>query len=113
MLLPLVAAVLASIKPAAEAAAISATYLPVVFRPTVLCDSGSISRTTDLPLQQLCHRLSVESIDLVPRGTEPAYSLAGLIIPGNEVIFVFLPSGLIIPYQALLTPIFLQFAHGC
>ena len=30
--------------------------------------------------------------------------------PGKEVIFVFLLLALIIPYQALLTPVFLMFS---
>jgi multiple sugar transport system permease protein len=39
-----------------------------------------------------------------------AYSLARFEIPGKEVVFIFLLLSLIVPYQALLTPIFLQFA---
>jgi len=39
-----------------------------------------------------------------------AYALARFPIPAKEGIFVFLLLALIIPYQALLTPIFLMFA---
>jgi multiple sugar transport system permease protein len=43
--------------------------------------------------------------------TVPAgYGLARFPIPGKEVIFVLLLLALIIPYQALLTPIFLMFS---
>jgi multiple sugar transport system permease protein len=43
--------------------------------------------------------------------TVPAgYGLARFPIPGKEVIFVFLLLALIIPYQALLTPVFLMFS---
>jgi multiple sugar transport system permease protein len=43
--------------------------------------------------------------------TVPAgYGLARFAIPGKEVIFVLLLLSLIIPYQALLTPIFLMFS---
>ncbi len=43
--------------------------------------------------------------------TVPAgYGLARFPIPGKEAIFVFLLLALIIPYQALLTPIFLMFS---
>ena len=44
--------------------------------------------------------------------TIPAgYALARFPVPGKEGIFVFLLLALIIPYQALLTPIFLMFAQ--
>ena len=44
--------------------------------------------------------------------TIPAgYALARFPIPGKEGIFVFLLLALIIPYQALLTPMFLMFAQ--
>ena len=43
--------------------------------------------------------------------TVPAgYGLARFPIPGKEFIFVLLLLALIIPYQALLTPIFLMFS---
>ena len=44
--------------------------------------------------------------------TIPAgYALARFPVPGKELLFVFLLLALIIPYQALLTPIFLMFAQ--
>jgi multiple sugar transport system permease protein len=44
--------------------------------------------------------------------TIPAgYGLARFRIPGKEVLFLILLLALIIPYQALLTPIFLMFAQ--
>ena len=39
-----------------------------------------------------------------------AYALARFPVPGKEVIFVVLLLALIVPYQALLTPMFLMFA---
>jgi multiple sugar transport system permease protein len=43
--------------------------------------------------------------------TIPAgYALARLPMPGREYVFVFLLLALIIPYQALITPIFFMFA---
>ena len=44
--------------------------------------------------------------------TVPAgYALARFPIPGKEILFVFLLLALIVPYQALLTPMFLMFAE--
>ena len=43
--------------------------------------------------------------------TIPAgYALARFPVPGKEVLFVFLLLSLIIPYQALINPIFFMFA---
>lgn len=110
MILPLLAAVLASIKPAAEAAAIPPTYLPHGLSadsyvnlwayqaglPTYLFNSFATAFLS----------IALTLLIAVPAG----YSLARFDLPGKEVIFVFLLLALIIPYQALLTPIFLQFA---
>jgi multiple sugar transport system permease protein len=44
--------------------------------------------------------------------TVPAgYALGRFPIPGKELLFIFLLIALIIPYQALLTPMFLMFAQ--
>jgi multiple sugar transport system permease protein len=110
MTLPLVAAVLASIKPAAEAAAIPPTYVPHGLSvenyahlwayqaglPTYLFNSFATAFLS----------ITLTLLITVPAG----YALARFDLPGKEAIFVFLLLALIIPYQALLTPIFLQFA---
>jgi multiple sugar transport system permease protein len=110
MVLPLVMSVLASVKPTAEAAAAPPTYFPHGFSfesyrrlwdyqeglPTYLANSlGTALLTIVLTL-----------VLTVPAG----YALARFPIPGKEVIFIVLLSALIIPYQALLTPIFLMSA---
>jgi len=111
MLLPLYATVSASIKLPTEAAAIPPTYFPHSFTfesymklwryqaglPTYLVNSfGTALITIGLTLGLT-----------VPGG----FALARFPIPGKEALFVFLLLALIIPYQALLTPIFLMFAH--
>jgi multiple sugar transport system permease protein len=110
MLLPLIMSVLASIKPTAEAAAQPPTYVPHGFSfasyerlwnyqqglPTYLMNSLGTALLTILITLALT----------VPAG----YALARFPIPGKEVIFVILLLALIVPYQALLTPMFLMFA---
>jgi multiple sugar transport system permease protein len=110
MLLPLVMSVLASIKPTAEAAAQPPTYVPHGFSfasyerlwnyqqglPTYLLNSLGTALLTILITLALT----------VPAG----YALARFPVPGKEVIFVILLLALIVPYQALLTPMFLMFA---
>ena len=111
MLLPLVASVLASVKPTAEAAASPPTYVPDVFSfdsyhrlwtyqeglPTYLLNSfGTAALTIVFTL-----------VLTVPA----AYALARFPVPVKEFIFVVLLLALIVPYQALLTPMFLMFAE--
>jgi multiple sugar transport system permease protein len=111
MLLPLVMSVLASVKPTAEAAASPPTYLPHTLSldsyarlwgyqqglPTYLANSLGTALLT----------IALTLLLTVPA----AYALARFPIPGKEVVFVFLLLALIVPYQALLTPMFLMFAR--
>ena len=110
MLLPLAMSVLASLKPTAEAAASPPTYLPHALSldsyerlwsyqqglPTYLVNSGGTALLT----------IAFTLLLTIPAG----YALARFPIPAKEVVFVFLLLALIVPYQALLTPMFLMFA---
>ena len=111
MLLPLLMSMLASVKPTAEAAASPPTYLPHALSldsyerlwtyqqglPTYLANSLGTALLT----------IAFTLVLTVPA----AYALARFPIPGKEVVFVFLLLALIVPYQALLTPMFLLFAR--
>jgi multiple sugar transport system permease protein len=111
MLLPLVASVLASLKSTAEAAAVPPTYVPHGLSldsyrrlwnyqaglPTYFANSLGAALLTIL----FCLALTV------PAG----YGLAKFRIPGKEALFVVLLLGLIVPYQALLTPLFFLFVQ--
>jgi multiple sugar transport system permease protein len=111
MLLPLLMSMLASVKPTAEAAASPPTYLPHGLSldsyerlwtyqqglPTYLANSLGTALLT----------IAFTLVLTVPA----AYALARFPIPGKEVVFVFLLLALIVPYQALLTPMFLLFAR--
>jgi multiple sugar transport system permease protein len=111
MLMPIVLTILASFKSTAEAAASPPVYLPTAITldsyerlwnyqaglPTYLGNSFGTALIT---------------IALVLGLTIPAaYALARFPIPAKEVFFVILLLALIVPYQALLTPIFLMFAQ--
>jgi multiple sugar transport system permease protein len=110
MLAPFVLSVSASLKTTEEASAIPPTYfthhlsLESYHRlwsyqaglPTYLANSGETALLTIL----FCLFLTI------PAG----YALARFPVPGKEFIFVFLLLALIVPYQALLTPIFFMFA---
>jgi multiple sugar transport system permease protein len=110
MMAPLVMSVLASIKPTAEAAASPPTYVP----HSVSLDSYQRLWTYQEGLPTyLANSLGTAllAIVLTLALTVPAaYALARFSIPGKEAIFVVLLLALIVPYQALLTPMFLMFA---
>lgn len=111
MLLPIYATMTASIKLPAEAAAIPPTYFPHSFTfesyqklwnyqhglPVYLLNSFGTAFLT----------IAFTIFLTVPAG----FALARFPVPGKELLFVFLLLALIIPYQALLTPIFLMFAQ--
>ncbi|GIF70021.1 ABC transporter permease [Asanoa ishikariensis] len=110
MLMPLLASVLASLKPTAEAAASPPTYLP-----------GALSLDSYQRLWEYQQGLPVYLFNSLGTAmltilftlllTVPAaYGLARFPVPGKELLFVVLLLALIVPYQALLTPMFLMFA---
>ena len=111
MLLPLLMSVLASVKPTAEAAASPPTYLP---HSLSLDSYGRLwSYQQGLPAY-LGNSLGTALLAIaftLALSIPAAYALTRFPIPGKEAIFVFLLLALIVPYQALLTPIFLMFAR--
>jgi multiple sugar transport system permease protein len=110
-LTPIILSALASVKTAAEAAAVPPLYFPSglslesyekLWRfqlglPTYVFNSFATAMMT----------IAFALMVTVPA----AYGLARFPIPRKEVLFVFLLMALIIPYQALLTPIFLMFTQ--
>jgi multiple sugar transport system permease protein len=110
MLLPLVMSVFASVKPTAEAAAAPPTYFPHGFsldsyrRLWTYQEGLPVYLTNSLGTALLT--IAITLLLTVPA----AYALARFPVPGKEVLFVILLLALIIPYQALLTPMFLMFA---
>jgi multiple sugar transport system permease protein len=111
MLTPLVLSILASLKSTAEAAALPPTYIP----SAITLDSYERLWTyqAGLPTYLLnSFGTAFLTIAFVLVLTVPAaYALARFPIPGTELLFVLLLLALIIPYQDLLTPMFLMFAQ--
>ena len=109
-LLPLVLTFLSSIKTPAEASAVPPHYLPSALSienylkvlhyqaglGTYLFNSLAVASLTIV----LCLVLAI------PAG----YGLARFRIPAREAVFVLLLSGMMVPYQALLTPLYLMFS---
>jgi len=111
MLLPIALSVLASVKSKREAAALPPLYIP----SALSLDSYARlwSYQAGLP-HYFFNSLATAGMTIVLALvlTIPAgYALGRFPIRGKEVLFVFLLMALIIPYQALLTPMFLMFAQ--
>ena len=111
MVTPVILSVAASLKTTAEAAATPPTYFP----SELSLDSYTRlwNYQAGLPVY-LMNSLGTAllTIALALALTIPAgFSLARLPVPGKEGIFVFLLLALIVPYQALLTPMFLMFVQ--
>jgi multiple sugar transport system permease protein len=109
-LLPMVVSVLASVKPTAEAAQQPPTYVP----HGLSLDSYSRlwSYQEGLP-NYLLNSLGTAMLTILftlVLTIPAAYALARFPVPLKEFLFVILLLALIVPYQALLTPIFLMFA---
>ncbi len=110
MLAPLVLTVVASLKTTMEQAAVPPTWFTHELSldsyvklwnyqdglPVYLFNSAATAFLTNA----FCLGLTI------PAG----YALARFPIPGKELLFVFLLLALIIPYQALITPLFFMFA---
>jgi len=111
MLLPLVLSILASFKSTSEAAAVPPTYIP----SAITLDSYERLWTYQAGLLTYLGNsfgTAMLTIVFILGLTIPAaYGLARFQVPGKEGIFLLLLLALIIPYQALLTPIFLMFAQ--
>src|SRR3954470_10575415 len=111
MATPIILSMSAAVKSTGEAAAVPPTYFPHGLSldnyrrlwsyqagpPTYLANSFITAFLT----------IGVTLALTIPAG----YALARFPIPAKEGIFVFLLLSLIIPYQALLTPLFLMFAQ--
>ena len=109
-LLPLVMTFLSSIKTAAEASAVPPHYLP-----------SSVSLENYLKVLHyqaglgtyLFNSLAVAFLTIVlclVLAVPAGYGLARFPIPARETIFVLLLAGMMVPYQALLTPLYLMFS---
>ena len=111
MATPIVLSVAASLKSTSEAARVPPTYFPTEL------SLDSYARLWDYQAGLLHYAanslgaaLLTIAFSLILTITG-GYALARLPVPGKEILFTFLLMALIIPYQALLTPMFLLFVQ--
>ena len=110
MLWPLVMSFLASVKPAAEASTPPPNYLP---RALSLENYKAVATYHQGVWVYVKNSLAVAGMTIglcfvlaVPAG----YGLARFPVPGKEIWFLLLLASMMVPYQALLVPLYLMFA---
>jgi multiple sugar transport system permease protein len=111
MVLPLALSILASVKSTAEAAALPPTYIPSAitldsYQRLWTYQAGLLAYAGNSLITALL-TIAFTLVLTVPAG----YSLARFRVPGKEILFVLMLLALIVPYQALLTPMFLMFVQ--
>ncbi len=110
MLWPLVMSFLASIKPASEAASPPPHYLP---RALSLENYRSIIDYHAGLAVYVGNSLAVAGMTIVfclVLAVPAGYGLARFDIPGKEVLFLILLASMMLPFQALLVPLYLLFS---
>jgi multiple sugar transport system permease protein len=111
MLFPLAMSLLTSVKPAGEAGMWPPRYLP-----SRLSFSNYVEMyryQAGLPLY-LFNSFSVAFMTIagcVILASLAGFGLARFTIPGKEIFFLLLICGMMIPYQTLLTPLYLMYSH--
>lgn len=110
MVLPLVAAFLASLKPPAEAAAVPPTYLPHALSLDSYQRLWAYQAGMPVYLRNSFATAMLTILFTLALGIPAGFALARFPLPMKEGLFVLLLLALIVPYQALLTPTFLMFA---
>ena len=110
MLWPLVMSFLASVKPAAEASTPPPNYLP---RALSLENYKAVATYHQGVWVYVKNSLAVAGMTIglcfvlaVPAG----YGLARFPVPGKEIWFLLLLASMMVPYQALLVPLYLMFS---
>jgi multiple sugar transport system permease protein len=111
MVLPLALSVFASVKSTAEAAALPPVYVPSAitldsYQRLWTYQAGLLTYAGNSLITALL-TIAFTLVLTVPAG----YSLARFKVPGKELLFVLMLLALIVPYQALLTPMFLMFVQ--
>src|SRR5262245_54221674 len=111
MMMPLVLSALASLKTTVEAASIPPTYF--THKLSIESYQRLWGYQDGLPTHLFnSAATAVLAIIFSLALTIPAgYALARFPVPGKEYLFIFLLLALIIPYQALITPLFFMFAQ--
>jgi multiple sugar transport system permease protein len=110
MLWPLVMSFLASVKPAAEAASPPPAYLPKALSlenyRTVATYHQGVWVYVQNSLAVAAMTIGLCFLLAVPAG----YGLARFEVPGKEIWFLLLLASMMVPYQALLVPLYLMFS---
>jgi len=110
MMAPLVLSFLASLKPPAEAAAVPPQYLP---RSLSIENYRTVASYQAGLWTYVANSLVVAALTIIfclALSVPAGYALARYAIPFKEVFFLLILASMMIPYQAMLTPLYLMFS---
>ena len=110
MAAPLVFSFLASIEPAAEASAVPPHYLPQAFSPQNYLKVAGYQAGLATYLGNSIAVALMTIVACIALAAPAGYGLARFSLYGKEIAFLVLLAPMMIPYQALLTPLYLDFA---
>jgi multiple sugar transport system permease protein len=110
MLFPIVVSLFASVKPQADASAVPPTYLPHALSAENYLNVIHFQAGLQTYLYNSLAVAGLTIVFCLALAVPAGYGLARFNVPLKEVLFLILIAGLMIPYQALLTPLYLMFA---
>lgn len=112
MLMPLIMSFLASIKPPAEASQVPPDYLPKGLSIENYLKVFDFQAGLLVYLSNSIFVALLTILFCLLLAVPAAYGLARFDIPFKEVWFLMMLAGMMIPYQALLTPLYLMFSKA-
>lgn len=110
MLWPLVMSFLASVKPAAEASSVPPHYLPQALSLENYRDVASYHQGVWVYVRNSLQVAAMAIVLCLMLAVPAGFGLARFAVPFKEVWFLILLASMMVPYQALLIPLYLMFS---
>ncbi len=110
MLWPLVMSFLASVKPAAEASSVPPHYLPQALSLENYRDVASYHQGVWVYVRNSLQVAAMAIVLCLMLAVPAGFGLARFHVPFKEVWFLILLASMMVPYQALLIPLYLMFS---
>lgn len=110
MLMPLVLSFLASLRPLAETSAVPPTYLPASISFENYQKVVNYQQGIWVYVWNSVQVASMTIVMCLALSVLAGFALARFPVPGKEVWFVLILASMMVPYQALLVPLYLMFS---
>ncbi|GHC51324.1 carbohydrate ABC transporter permease [Neogemmobacter tilapiae] len=110
MLLPLVMSTLASLRPLAETSATPPSYLPSSLSLENYRKVAEYQQGIWVYVKNSAVVAGMAIVICLALSVPAGFALARFPVPGKEVLFLIILASMMVPYQALLVPMFLMFS---